>query len=205
MLSKLAAAGLFAVALLGAQQLIEVERKFYANADEALGLRPGAVIADVGTGHSLGNPDRIAGKVGPNGRVLCVDVKPSIVSDIRAHAASQPLANMDAVLGKEDDPLLAADTYDGILVSNSYHEFTQPSAMLKHFYEALKPNGRLVVLELYSDSHKDDSRADQVKRHDIAPDILERELSAAGFVIKQRIDAVPLTADRCRCLFMAQK
>src|SRR5580704_3151224 len=61
-------------------------------------------------------------------------------------------------------------------------------AMLKHLYTALKPNGRLVVLELYSTSHKNDSRAEQVKRHDISPDILEQELSAAGFVIKERID-----------------
>jgi ubiquinone/menaquinone biosynthesis C-methylase UbiE len=205
MLSKLAVAGLLAAALLHAQQLTDVERKFFSSADDALGLHPGAAIADVGTGHSLGNPDRIAEKVGPKGRVIYVDVKPSIVSDIRAHVASNPLANIDAVLGKEDDPQLAADTFDGILVSNSYHEFTQPSAMLKHLYTALKPNGRLVVLELYSTSHKNDSRAEQVKRHDISPDILEQELSAAGFVIKERIDGVPLTADRCRCLFRAEK
>jgi ubiquinone/menaquinone biosynthesis C-methylase UbiE len=205
MLSKLAVYSLFAIALLHAQPLTDAERKFFASADDALGLHPGAVIADIGTGHSLVRPYRIAEKVGPTGRVVCVDVKPSIISDIRADIASHDLQNIDAVLGKEDDPLLAAGTFDGILVSNSYHEFSQPSAMLKHFYKALKPNGRLVVLELYSDAHKNESRADQVKRHDIAPDILERELSAAGFVIKERIDGVPLNADRCRCLFRAEK
>jgi ubiquinone/menaquinone biosynthesis C-methylase UbiE len=205
MLSKLTVSGLLAIALLPAQQLTDVERKYFASAYDALGLHPGAVVADIGTGHSLFHPYRFAEKVGPAGRVVCVDIKPSIISDLRADIASRPLENIDAILGKEDDPLLAADTFDGIFVSNSYHEFTNPSAMLAHFYKALKPNGRLVVLELYSNSHKNESRADQVKRHDISPDILERELSAAGFVIKERIDAVPLNADRCRCLFRAEK
>ncbi len=82
--------------------------------------------------------------------------------------------------------------------------------MLKHIYEALKPDGRLVVLELYSNAHKGDGRAEQVKWHDLSPDIVARELSEAGFVIKERVDGIPLNdarlnGDRRRCLFRADR
>ena len=72
---------------------------------------------------------------------------------LKEQAESYHLPNIQAVLGKEDDPLLTPQHFNGILVSNAYHEFTQPAAMLKHLYEALKPDGRLVVLELYSKAH----------------------------------------------------
>jgi predicted methyltransferase len=97
-------------------------------------------------------------------------------------------------------------TFDAILVSNTYHEFKQPSAMLKHIREALEPGGTLVVVENCSIAHRSDSRAEQTKLHDIAPDILERELSAEGFVVKGRVDPILVeTADRFRYLFKAEK
>ena len=207
MTSKLAAGGLLAIALL-AQELSDVERKFFAAADEALGVHPGAVIADIGTGNTLTHPLRLAEKVGSNGKVVCVDIRPPVIANIKEQAAARHLTNIEAVLGKEDDPLLQPATFDGILVSNAYHEFAQPSPMLKHIYEALKPDGRLVVLELYSKAHKGDGRAEQVKWHDLAPDILARELAAAGFVIKERMDNIPLglrNGDRCRCLLRAER
>src|SRR5260370_12207669 len=61
--------------LLHAQELTEAQREFLESIDTALGARQGAVIADIGTGPALANPIRIAGKVGPTGKVVCVDVK----------------------------------------------------------------------------------------------------------------------------------
>ena len=102
--------------------------------------------------------------------------------------------------------MLPPGTFDAILVSNTYHEFTQPSAMLKRIREALKPDGTLVVVENCSIAHRIESRAEQTKLHDIAPDILERELSADGFVVKERIDPILTESpDRFRYLFRAEK
>jgi ubiquinone/menaquinone biosynthesis C-methylase UbiE len=159
MMAKIAACGLFAIVLLQAQELNDVERKFFASADEALGVHPGAVIADIGTGDTLTHPLRLGEKVGSNGKVVCVDVRPSVITNIKEQAAAHHLTNIEAVLSKEDDPLLTPATFDGILISNAFHEFTQPTQMLKHIYEALKPDGMLVVLELYSKAHKGDGRA----------------------------------------------
>jgi predicted methyltransferase len=78
--------------------------------------------------------------------------------------------------------------------------------MLKHIREALKPGGTLILVENCSIAHRTDSRAEQAKLHDIAPDILERELSADGFVVTERIDPILVeSADRFRYLFKAEK
>ncbi len=74
MLTKLAVVGMFAIALLHAQPMTDAEREFIASIDGALGVYPGAVIADIGTGHMLANPVRIAQKVESAGKVICVDV-----------------------------------------------------------------------------------------------------------------------------------
>ena len=194
-----------AIALLHAQKLSDAERKFFERADDALGVHLGAVIADIGTGSTFMHPLRIAEKVGTSGKVICVDVRSEAIANIKEQAESHHLTNIEAILGKEDDPLLTAETFDGILVSHTYHEFTQPSAMLRHMYDALKTGGGLVVLEFYSKTDRSESRADQARWHHMSPDILERELSTAGFVIKERIQAVPPNGGAVQYFIRAEK
>jgi ubiquinone/menaquinone biosynthesis C-methylase UbiE len=158
--------------------------------DDAMGLRLGAVIGDIGTGFAIDHALRIAEAVAPGGKVFCVDVKQSVIAKIKDQADARHIKNVEAVLGVDDDPKLPPMTFDAILISNTYHEFTQPTAMMEHIREALKPGGTLVVVENCSIAHRSDSRAEQTKLHDIAPDILERELSAEGFVVKERIDPI---------------
>lgn len=204
-MSKLAVGWLFAIALLHAQPVTDAERKFIAGIDGALGVHPGAVIADIGTGHMLANPVRIAEKVGAAGKVICVDVNPSVIAKIKEYIDAHHVTNIETLLGKEDDPLLIPETCDAILVSNTYHEFTQPSVMLKHIHDALRPHGKLVVLELYSNADKNETRAEQAKHHDMSPDILEHELTASGFTVQERPAPTPIAADRFRYLFSAEK
>jgi len=194
-----------AIALLPAQELTDVQRKFLVTIDDALGVHSGAVIADIGTGSTLNHAIRIAEKAGPNGKMVCVDIKPSIIANINQKVAAQHIPNITAVLGKDDDPQLAPGTFDAILVSNTYHEFTDPAAMLKHIADALKPGGRLVVVELYANADKSEPRAEQAKHHDLSPDILEQELTTAGFVIKERPEPIRMDTDRFRYLFRAEK
>ena len=77
--------------------------------------------------------------------------------------------------------------------------------MLKRIADALKPDGRLVVVELYSGAHKGETRAEQTKRHDLSPDILEQELLAAGFVVKERIAPFPIDPDRFKYFLRLEK
>jgi predicted methyltransferase len=67
------------------------------------------------------------------------------------------------------------------MISNAYHEFTDPRPMLRHIREALKPGGKLVVLEAITPKMLDRSRDEQVRVHELAPAIVEGELETAGF------------------------
>ena len=129
-----------------------------------------------------------------------------MIRRIQRQIDDRHISNMTAILGKDDDPMLPREAFDAILVSNTYHEFTQPKVMLQRICEALKPSGALVVVENYSIAHRTDSRADQAERHDMAPETLERELSAAGFVVKERVEPVLVNStDRLRYLVRAER
>ncbi|HWZ33183.1 MAG TPA: methyltransferase domain-containing protein [Bryobacteraceae bacterium] len=204
---KITLAALLAMACSQAQQPTEAElNKVAAAMDAALGVHAGAVIADIGTGLAVQHPVRIAGKVAPTGKVVCVEITQSAVSRINTQAEAQHVPNLQAVLGKENDPGLAAGEFDAILISNTYHEFTHPPAMLKHLCDALKPDGRLVIVENYAPARRKDSREEQAKRHDMTPEILEPELSAAGFAVKETVEPI-LTdpAGRVRYLVRAER
>jgi ubiquinone/menaquinone biosynthesis C-methylase UbiE len=198
---------LFAFTTLPAQQPSEAELdKLAAQMDKALGLRPGLIVADIGTGAAMQHPIRIAREVAPDGKVVSVEVSQSSADRIKKRIDAEQIVNMEVLLGKEDDPTLAPGAFDAILISNTYHEFSHPEAMLKHIREALKPDGVLVVVENYSIAHRADSRAAQAGRHDMAPETLERELTAAGFAMKERVEPVLVNSpDRLRYLVRAGK
>jgi predicted methyltransferase len=168
--------------------------------DQTLAVRPGAVIAGIGTGSVILHPFRMAEKVGPGGKVICVDVRQPAIENITKQAEARHVTNVRAVLGKEDDPLLARNVR-----FRSAVKFLSRVHAAVAGREALKPGGRLVVAELYSDAHRGEPRDEQVKRHDLASEILERELSAAGFVITGRLDRAPVEGDRFRYLLEAEK
>jgi tRNA A58 N-methylase Trm61 len=206
MLRILAMLGWMSIALSAQQPSEEDLAKLAAHIDKALGVRPGMRIADIGTGLAIQHPIRIARGVAPEGSVTCVEISQAAVDRIRNRVADEHIANMNAQLGKTDDPLLAAGQFDAILISNAYHEFGEPQEMLKHICDALKADGTLVVVENYSIEHRKEARAEQAKRHDMAPEILERELAAAGFTVKERVDPVLVNSpDRMRYLVRATK
>ncbi len=176
----------FAIVSLYAQQPSEAELNHVAvTMDAALQVHPGAVIADIGTGLAVQHPFRIAREVQPGGRVVCVEISEAAVARIKTRAEAEHIPDLQVKLGTDEDPGLPDKAFDSILVSNTYHEFTHPESMLKHLCDALKPNGRVVIVENYAPAGRNDSRADQAKRHDMAPQILEPELAAAGLAIKE--------------------
>jgi ubiquinone/menaquinone biosynthesis C-methylase UbiE len=213
MLRDLTVAGLLTIVALHAQQPSpwqqpseDALKKLAAHVDKALGLHPGMTVADIGTGAAVQQPIRIASEVAPGGKVICVDVSQLYVDKIKARIDDEHVPNMEVVLGKENDPMLARAAFDAILVSNSYHEFTDPEAMLKHICDALKPDGTLVVVENYALAHKTESRAEQAKQHEMTPEVLERELTAAGLTVKERVDPILVNSpERFRYLVRAEK
>jgi precorrin-6B methylase 2 len=113
---------------------------------KALGLKPGEVVADVGAGSGYFT-FRLAGLVGPKGKVLAVDVQPEMLDLIRKRLKAGKVANVEPVLGTPTDPKLPAGAVDLILLVDVYHEFSHPYEMTRAMVRALKPGGRLVFVE----------------------------------------------------------
>jgi ubiquinone/menaquinone biosynthesis C-methylase UbiE len=159
----------------------------------ALQAEPGKRIADVGAGagfYSL----RIAGAVGPTGRVTAVDVSEKNLETLRLRLQADKVMNVDVVVGAVDDPRLPEGHFDSVLIYNAYHEMTTPEPILKAIFMALKPGGRLVMSEPLHQNMRSATRADQVKDHEIGSNFVLQELQAAGFeVIEQRPDFLAFT------------
>ena len=152
---------------------------------EALDAKPGARIADVGSGDGF-YARQLAGAVAPAGRITASDIDSEGLGRLKSRIETEKLTNIDVVLGKPDDPLLEANVYDAVLIRNAYHEMTEHESMLRHIRDALKPGGRLVVAEKIHEKRRGLSRKDQVAVHEIASEIVEAELLAAGFQIRKR-------------------
>jgi SAM-dependent methyltransferase len=70
-----------------------------------------------------------------------------MISDIRARMAKDRIANVVPILGKIDDPGLPADSVDVVLMVDAYHEFSNPREMMRGIVRALRPGGRVVLVE----------------------------------------------------------
>lgn len=114
----------------------------------AAGLMRGMTVADVGTGIGYMLPFLSRG-VGPMGRVFAEDIFDDYLAAARQSAEAQHLDNIVFVKGTDMDPKLPENSFDFVLVLDVYHHFDYPEAMLAGIYKALKPDGRLVIVEYY--------------------------------------------------------
>ena len=155
----------------------EVYRARQAIAD-ALQLEPGDTVADIGTGTGL-FVRYLSERVGPEGRVVAVDISPAFVEHVRARTRAAGLNNVEVQLGTADDPGLAPSAFDVLFVCDTYHHFEAPAEMLDKLRKALKPGGRLLVVDMHRIEGKtsafwlDHLRAGQA--------VFAAEISAAGF------------------------
>lgn len=169
-------------ALLAAQQ---APRESWQRVDDvlaALGAGPGAQIADVGAGDGFFTR-HIARAVGESGGVHAVDVNEESLDRLRWRIDRDGLRNVTVIEGAYDDPRLPGGAIDGALIVNAYHEMTQHQAMLDGIAKALKPGGRLVIVEPISERYRDAARADQTRRHEIDARFVLEDLREAGFRI----------------------
>jgi ubiquinone/menaquinone biosynthesis C-methylase UbiE len=113
---------------------------------EALKLRPGDVVADVGAGTGY-YTFRLAAAVGPKGKVYANDIQKEMLEIITKRKEKEKAANVETVLGTQTDAKLPENKVDLILLVDVYHEFSHPYEMTESMLQALKPGGRLVFVE----------------------------------------------------------
>jgi ubiquinone/menaquinone biosynthesis C-methylase UbiE len=153
---------------------------------DALAIEPGSVVADVGAGVGYFT-ERLARRVGPNGKVYANDIQPEMLVQLRKNMAKLRIGNVQTVVGTEDDPHLPANTLDLVLLVDVYHEFSKPQAMLRHIRESLKPNGRLVLLEY----RKEDPNVPIREEHKMTVKQVQNELEPEGFRFDKVIETLP--------------
>ena len=137
---------------------------------DMLRLHAGSSVADIGAGGGWFSV-RAARRVGPGGRVFAEDINPHATDSIRDRAQREHLPQITAVLGTPDDPKLAPDSLDAALMLRVYHEVAHPKLLLAVLQRALKPGGRLGVID-----HPGNG-AD----HGINADVVRHEVERAGF------------------------
>ena len=135
---------------------------------KGMGVAPGETVADIGAGSGY-YVVRLSPRVGPGGRVLAEDVTPDYLVGLEKRVAG--LANVTVVRGEPHDPRLPTSSVDAAILVHMYHEITQPFGLLYNLAAALRPGGRVGIVD-----------ADAIpSRHGTPPALLRCELTAAGY------------------------
>ncbi len=120
---------------------------------EACEIKPGMVIADVGAGTGLFT--RLLSKVtGDEGKVYAVDIAENFIEHITELAEKEGLTNVEGVVCKPDFVNLPPNSVDLVYICDTYHHFEFPYKTMASIHRALKPNGRVVLVEFAREEGK---------------------------------------------------
>ncbi len=150
----------------------------------ALGLREGLVVADVGAGTGLFLVP-LSRALGPSGKLYAVDIVPSFLAHLRERVASEALTNVEVVTATASDPGLASASVDLLFLCDAYHHIEYPSEVLAHLLVALRPGGKLVVVDF--DRIPGKTSVGMLKHVRADQATFTREITAAGFVFEREL------------------
>jgi ubiquinone/menaquinone biosynthesis C-methylase UbiE len=152
----------------------------------ALNIKAGQTVADIGAGSGYYSV-LLAGAVGPTGRVFATDIQPEMLAIIKRKLDALPIPQIQLVLGTPTDTRLPDASIDLALMVDVYHELSDPQVFLRSVKRALKPGGRLVLLEF----RKEDRRVPIREEHKMSVREARIELEAEGYAFREVIDVLP--------------
>jgi len=152
----------------------------------ALEIKKGSVVADIGAGVGY-HVWRLAEIVGPTGKVFGEDIQDGMIRLLKKNVDDRKLRNVEIVLGTPIDPKLPAKALDLVLMVDVYHEFSEPTTMMKHIQNALKPDGRVVLVEF----RKEDPRVPIQPLHKMSVEEVRSELEPLGFKFQRALEFLP--------------
>jgi predicted methyltransferase len=168
------------------------ERQHPRDIVDALDLKPGASVADVGTGVGFMLP-YLSRAVGDRGHVYGEDIQNDFLDKAKVRVQLSRLTNVQFVLGTDRDPKLPAETLSGVLVLDVYHHFDYPEVMLEHIHDSLVSDGKLVIVEYFKrPGAMQNSDPDFAVQHiRLDQDDLIKEVESNGFRVVSKRDLVP--------------
>lgn len=153
-----------------------------------LNIQPGMVVADVGAGLGF-NSIRLARLVGPYGRVLSTEIQPEMLQQLMMNAYLSGVSqNIVPIFASPYDANLPPNSCDLILMVDVYHECINPPAILQSIRQALKPHGRLVLVEYRLE---DNWMSNLYNDHRMSIHQAKMELEANGFYLTQVAEFLP--------------
>ncbi len=174
---------------LGAAWLDRPEREAREQPDrvlDLLGIDAGSTVADVGAGTGYFTT-RLAARVGASGQVIATEVQPEMKQLLDGRLAGRGIRNVRTVLAGTDDAALPAACCDVVLMVDVYHELADPPAVMAGVRAALRPAGRLVLVE-----YKSEDPSIPIKdEHRMALPQIQRELTSLGFTFVTSHEELP--------------
>ena len=157
-----------------------------AEVAEALGLKPGMIVADLGagTGYFEGH---LAKRVTPGGIVLAIDTEPEMVVHLAKRARGSGLDNVVPVLALPDAPFLPGRRVDRVLIVDTYHHIDGRLEYFRRMQEALAPNGRVAIV----DFHKKPLPVGPPVEHKLSREFVLEEMQQAGWSLAEEKTFLP--------------
>jgi cyclopropane fatty-acyl-phospholipid synthase-like methyltransferase len=150
---------------------------------EALGLKPGQSVADIGAGTGYFTVRLAKSAAAP--KVYAVDIEPSMVSYLTERAAQDHLPNVVAVLAAADTPNLP-EPVDLVLIVDTFHHIGGREVYFRRLAKSLKPGGRVAIIDFTPDSPEGPP-----KEFRFTPDQVKAEMSKAGYRLAAQHDFLP--------------
>jgi len=148
-------------------------------------MAPGMTAADIGAGTGYFLP-YLSKAVGPDGKVLGLDIEPNLVEHMKKRAAAEGLSNVEARVVQPDDPGLGAGSADRVLIVDTWHHLPDRVAYAKKIAAALAPGGRLYIVDFTLESERGPS-----PEHKLTPEAVIAELEAAGLAARALEEDLP--------------
>ena len=149
-----------------------------------LSIAPGMTVGEIGAGAGELTV-LIAQHVGANGKVFSTEISEQRLGDIRKAVAAANVQNVEVLLAAVETTNLKEACCDAIFMRNVYHHFAQPAAINKSLFAAMKPGGRIAVIDFPPGNGKEaETPAGRGTdgTHGVFKETVAKELEAAGFV-----------------------
>lgn len=141
----------------------------------AMNMQPGMTVADLGAGTGYFE-SRLSRAVGEKGTVLALDIEPDMVRHMRERAEHERWTNVRPSIVAIDDPKLPPQGVDRVLVVDVWHHIPNRVAYATKIRAGLRPGGQVFIVDFKLDAHRGPP-----PEHRLAPELVVRELSSAGF------------------------
>jgi ubiquinone/menaquinone biosynthesis C-methylase UbiE len=152
---------------------------------DALNLSPTDTVAEIGAGTGYIS-FQIAPRV-PKGQVLAVDIQPEMIEILKTRAQSKNVSNVKPILSTEQNPNLPPNSINLAIMVDAYHEFNYPHEMMSAIAKALKPQGRVALVEYRAE----DPRVFIKPHHKMSQAQVRKEMAAVGLTWQETQSVLP--------------